>query len=274
MNSGTFVKVANRKDITDSQMREVQVAGQNVCIANIEGQYYAINNTCSHEGGPLADGKLEGYEVECPWHQSKFDVRTGDVKAPPATKPQAIYQIKIEGDDIMIRLDSGKEEGTQLGKGAESSEYSLLLQERQAFSFSYYECIDENGNPLNKLIQAPDELTYKKLFWSNLVGNLTGIYDSQILGKIEISSIRKRQDWMVWLTILKQIKKAKPVPESLAYYRVRENSISSSKWTLIKHNYKVYKDFHHQNFLLASFCMVGFLFTHFFSKPKYVKRLA
>jgi ferredoxin-NADP reductase/nitrite reductase/ring-hydroxylating ferredoxin subunit len=133
LNSGTFVKVANRKDITDSQMREVQVEGQNVCIANIEDKYYAINNTCSHEGGPLADGKLEDYEVECPWHQSKFDVRTGDVKAPPATKPQAIYQIKIEGDDIMIRLDSGKGEGKQLGKGAESSEYSLLLQERQAF---------------------------------------------------------------------------------------------------------------------------------------------
>lgn len=148
----------------------------------------------------------------------------------------------------------------------------FLLKERQAFTFSFYECIDETGNSLNKLIQAPKELTYKKLFWSNLVGNLTGIYDSQILGKIEIPSIRKRQDWMVWLTILKEIKTAKPIPESLAYYRVRENSISSSKWSLIKHNYKVYKDFHKQNSLIAFFCMGVFLFTHFFSKPKYIKK--
>lgn len=133
MDSETFVKVANRKDIADSQMREVQVDGQRICIANIDGKYYAINNTCSHEGGPLADGKLEGYEVECPWHQSRFDMRTGEVKAPPATEPQSVYQIKIEGDDIMIRLDPGKQGGKQVGKGVESPEYSLLLQERQAF---------------------------------------------------------------------------------------------------------------------------------------------
>ncbi len=122
-----FVKVANRRDIADSQMLEVEVDGQSICIANIDGKYYAINNTCSHEGGPLADGKLEGHEVECPWHQSRFDMRTGEVKAPPATESQSVYQIKIEGDDIMIRLDSGKQEG----KGADSSEYSLLLKERQ-----------------------------------------------------------------------------------------------------------------------------------------------
>src|SRR5919108_1538227 len=133
MSEGTFVKVASRKSILDSQMREVQVDGQKICIANINGEYFAINNTCTHEGGPLADGKLEGYEVECPWHQSRFDVRTGEVKAPPASEPQATYQIKIEGDDILIRLDSGKQGAQQVTKGAESAVYNLLLQERQAF---------------------------------------------------------------------------------------------------------------------------------------------
>jgi nitrite reductase/ring-hydroxylating ferredoxin subunit len=59
-----FVKVANTSDIPVSKMKEVQVNGQNICLANIDGKYFAINNICSHEGGSLADGRLEGYEVE------------------------------------------------------------------------------------------------------------------------------------------------------------------------------------------------------------------
>ena len=78
-----FVKVANKKDIQPSQMKEVEVNGQNICVANVEGKYYAIGSICTHEGGPLADGSLEGYEVECPWHSSKFDVRTGGGNKPP-----------------------------------------------------------------------------------------------------------------------------------------------------------------------------------------------
>ena len=64
--SEDFVKIANTKDIQPLQMKEVQFDGEDVCIANVEGKYYAIGNVCTHEGGPLADGRLEGYEVECP----------------------------------------------------------------------------------------------------------------------------------------------------------------------------------------------------------------
>lgn len=131
MNKDSFVKAASKRDIPLSQMKEVQVDGQKICIANIEGKYFAIDNTCSHEGGPLADGKLEGYHVECPWHQSRFDIRTGEVKAPPAVESQTSYQIKLEGDDIMIRLDSGKQGAEHVSKGTESAQYNLLLQERQ-----------------------------------------------------------------------------------------------------------------------------------------------
>ncbi len=68
--SEDFVKVAYVKDIHPSQMKEVQVNGENICLVNVEGKYYAIGSICTHEGGPLADGTLEGYEVECPWHNS------------------------------------------------------------------------------------------------------------------------------------------------------------------------------------------------------------
>ena len=98
-----FVKVVDTNDIQPSQMKEVQVDGESLCIVNVEGKYYAIGNICTHEGGPLADGNLEGYEVECPWHASKFDVRTGEVKEPPASEPEPVYQIKVDGNNILLK---------------------------------------------------------------------------------------------------------------------------------------------------------------------------
>jgi ferredoxin-NADP reductase/nitrite reductase/ring-hydroxylating ferredoxin subunit len=126
-----FVKVANTSDIPVSKMKEVQVSGQNICLANINGKYFAINNICSHEGGPLADGRLEGYEVECPWHQSKFDMRTGQVRVPPAVEPQVTYQVKVEGENVLIKAGSVTTEVKTEVKGVESSNYKLILKERQ-----------------------------------------------------------------------------------------------------------------------------------------------
>ena len=101
--NGDFVKVAETKDIQSTKMKAVKVAGENICLINVEGKYYAIGNVCTHEGGPLAEGTLEGYEVECPWHGSKFDIRTGKVTRPPADEPESTYEVKVEGNDILIR---------------------------------------------------------------------------------------------------------------------------------------------------------------------------
>ena len=148
----------------------------------------------------------------------------------------------------------------------------FMTQNNQPFAFSFYDCISEDGKSLQKTIQAPLHLTYKKLFFCNFVGNLSGIYDTEFFGKIAISSIRKRQDWILWLTILKKIKIAKPVAESLAFYRVRQDSISASKINLLKHNYTVYRKFHGYNVLVSLLCMCGFLFTQLFIKPTFIKK--
>ena len=108
-----FVKVFDTEDIQPSYMKEVQVDGENICIVNVEGKYYAIGSICTHEGGPLADGTLEGYEVECPWHGSKFDVRTGEVKNPPASEPEPSYQVKVDGTNILIKKQ-GKSKSPQI----------------------------------------------------------------------------------------------------------------------------------------------------------------
>ena len=149
----------------------------------------------------------------------------------------------------------------------------FMQEQQQPFTFSFYECIDEAGNPLHKLVEAPRNLPYRQLFFCNYVGNLTGIYDADFFGKIAISSIRKRQDWMLWLTNLKKLKSAKPVPESLAYYRIRNNSLSASKVALLQHNFAVYRQFHRYNFVAALFIMLGFLFTQLLIKPRYIKNV-
>src|SRR5919199_6091524 len=134
-----FVKVAETKDVQTSQMKEVQINGEDICIANVEGKYYAIGNVCTHEGGPLADGTLEGHEVECPWHQSKFDVRTGEVTSPPASESEPTYEIKVDGNSILLKKHSGsteKKEQLQQQQGPPSRpsyEYELSLLEKQKF---------------------------------------------------------------------------------------------------------------------------------------------
>jgi nitrite reductase/ring-hydroxylating ferredoxin subunit len=98
-----FVRVAETKDIQLSKMQTVEVNGEKVCLANVEGKYYAIGNVCTHLGGPLAEGKLEGYEVQCPWHGSRFDVRNGKQTRPPAVRPEPTYEVKVEDNSILIK---------------------------------------------------------------------------------------------------------------------------------------------------------------------------
>lgn len=154
-----------------------------------------------------------------------------------------------------------------------SKQTNYLISNNLPFTFSFYDCIDEEGNPINKRVEAPKTLTYSQLFFCNFIGNLTGIYDVDYFGKIPISGIRKRQDWMVWLTVLKKIRKAKPIRESLAFYRVRKDSISASKFLLLEHNFAVYRLFHKFNVLTSLFCMAGFLFMQLLIKPRYSKKI-
>ncbi|WP_026727299.1 glycosyltransferase family 2 protein [Flavobacterium denitrificans] len=141
------------------------------------------------------------------------------------------------------------------------------------FTFSFYDCIDDEGNNLNRRVETPVPLTYNQLFFCNYVGNLTAIYDVEFFEKIKLESTQKRQDWRLWLTVLKQIKTAEAIPESLAFYRIRKDSISSSKFKLIKHNFGVYREFHGYNFVFSVLLMMRFLFTQLIIKPKYIKKI-
>lgn len=101
--SENFVKVAETKDIRSSSMKAVDLEGEKVCIIIAQGNYYAIGNVCTHVGGPLNEGTLAGYEVECPWHGSKFDIRTGNPTKPPAVRAVPKYEVKLDGNNILVR---------------------------------------------------------------------------------------------------------------------------------------------------------------------------
>jgi len=141
-------------------------------------------------------------------------------------------------------------------------------------SFSSYELIDEHGHKLNKKVCALPILSYNKLLKSNYIGNLTGVYNAKTLGKITSPNLRKRQDWLIWLNALKVSNKpAYGIEESLAYYRVREGSMSSNKYNLLKYNFNVYRIGLGYSFIGSCLKMLVFLKEHFFVKSKHTVNL-
>jgi 3-phenylpropionate/trans-cinnamate dioxygenase ferredoxin component len=72
-------------------------------LLNVGGQYYAIKDICTHDGGTLADGEVEGFEIECPRHGARFDLRTGKVTAPPAYEDIPLFAVRIHGDRVQVR---------------------------------------------------------------------------------------------------------------------------------------------------------------------------
>ena len=106
----TFVKGAETSEIPLGQMKVVEIAEKEVLIANVNGVYYAIENSCTHMLGDLSKGNLEGNTLTCPKHKAKFDVTTGKVisgpKIPlihPKIKDEPVYTVKVEGKDILIK---------------------------------------------------------------------------------------------------------------------------------------------------------------------------
>jgi len=98
-----FVRAANTGDIPPGTIREFQLEGTAVAVANVDGRFYAINNICVHRGGPLADGPLEGAVVTCPWHGWQYDVRTGKVGQSP-TVGVACYPVEVRGEEIFVNV--------------------------------------------------------------------------------------------------------------------------------------------------------------------------
>lgn len=100
-----FVTVAKTSEIPPGERDVFEIQGLYIAVFNVGGTYYAIEDVCTHDDGPLAEGDLHGFEIECPRHGARFDIRTGKVLSLPAVVDVPWYPVHIEGDDIQVEIE-------------------------------------------------------------------------------------------------------------------------------------------------------------------------
>ena len=137
-------------------------------------------------------------------------------------------------------------------------EYQLdfMLKNKYSLSYTSYEIINEEGNLTNKIINCKDKLDYKRMLYSNEIGCLTAMYNQDILGKIFMPEIRKRQDYGLWLKILKSEMYAFGLTTVLAQYRNRSKSMSNNKAEMLKWNWNLYKNVENLSYFRATYYTV------------------
>ncbi|MBI4300125.1 MAG: non-heme iron oxygenase ferredoxin subunit [Chloroflexi bacterium] len=99
-----YVTVARVGDVARGDTKGIALGGKRMLLCNVEGSYFAVDDVCTHDGGPLGQGRLFGHAIECPRHGARFDVRTGRVLALPAVVPIKSYSVRIEGTDIQVSV--------------------------------------------------------------------------------------------------------------------------------------------------------------------------
>jgi len=100
-----FVKVATVDELQPGMRKVVDVDGILVAVFNVGGHFYAIEDVCTHDDGPLAEGELDGYVIECPRHGAQFDIRDGQVLRFPAVVPVRTFEVKVEDGDVLVRAE-------------------------------------------------------------------------------------------------------------------------------------------------------------------------
>ncbi|ARV13821.1 glycosyltransferase family 2 protein [Polaribacter sp. SA4-12] len=129
----------------------------------------------------------------------------------------------------------------------------FMLKNNYSLSYTSYEIINEEGNSTNKTIKCKDKLDYNRMLYSNEIGCLTAMYNKDVLGKIFMPKIRKRQDYGLWLKVLKSEKYAFGLATVLAQYRDRSQSISNNKVEMLKWNWNLYKNVENLSYFRATY---------------------
>src|SRR5437870_203177 len=98
-----FIKIASTTDLAPGEAKCVEVAGKKIALFNLDGTFFAIDDTCTHRGGPLSEGEVSGEEVTCPWHGAVYNIKIGEVLGPPAPRGVASYAVRVQGSDVEVR---------------------------------------------------------------------------------------------------------------------------------------------------------------------------
>lgn len=107
----TGERVGSVDDIPEGEVRVVECAGRSLALSNVDGELYAIDNVCTHDNGPLGEGRLQRGRIICPRHGAAFDAKTGKVLSLPAVRDVAAYDVTVEGDDVLVECDDPKASG-------------------------------------------------------------------------------------------------------------------------------------------------------------------
>lgn len=176
----------------------------------------------------------DGVEVARSYRDSRIKIYS--LKENSGGSAARNYAIERAGGRYIAFLDSDdlwKEE--KLGKQVE-----FMKRKDAEFSYTWYSKIDESGRYTGRVGSIPGNLDYKRLLRANYIGCLTGVYDTKRIGKVYLPVIKRRQDYALWLEVIKKTGTAMCLEEDLALYRVRSNSLSQSKVKRLYYNYLVY----------------------------------
>ena len=109
---GDFTRVAAVTDVPDPGKTLVEVDGEMVALFHVGGTFYALDDVCTHDGGPLADGELRDHKISCPRHGARFDIRTGAALTMPAVRPTRSHEVRIDAEGVWVRLrDAAQADG-------------------------------------------------------------------------------------------------------------------------------------------------------------------
>ncbi len=95
-------KIGKKEDFREGLGKLVRIKGKEIAVFRIKDEFYAIDNECSHEGGPLCEGEVEDHKVICPWHGAEFDLKSGKVLRLPATKDLKTYRVILKGEEVFL----------------------------------------------------------------------------------------------------------------------------------------------------------------------------
>lgn len=143
---------------------------------------------------------------------------------------------------------------------------NFMLTHKYPFSYSWYDQITESSTFIKKVENLPVKISYDQLLSKNVVGCLTAIYDTHTFGKVYMPLIIKRQDFGLWLKLLKQEKFGYCFNENLAKYRIRENSVSSNKIDLIKYHWYLYHDIEKFNTFKSIYMIIKYVYINLLTK--------
>ncbi len=99
-----FIKVAKTSDVPDPGKQLLEVDDRLVVLFHVGGEFFCLDDVCTHDGGPLGEGALHDHQIACPRHGARFDVRTGRAMSMPATEATTAHEVRVEGDDVLLKI--------------------------------------------------------------------------------------------------------------------------------------------------------------------------